>query len=72
MAENALLVRYERFEERIQELPPLQRGFTLGSLWFLVWFGMSLWFGGSPLWSAILQAIVGAVVFGGLEYWRHR
>ncbi len=72
MAENALLVRYERFEGWIQELPPLQRGFALGSIWFLVWFGMSLWLGGSPLWSTIIQAVVGAVVFGSLGYWRHR
>ena len=72
MAERSLLVRHERFEGWIQELPPLQRGFALGTIWFLVWFGMSLWFGGSPLWSATIQAGIGAAVFGGLIYWRHR
>lgn len=64
-----LLTRYRQFEQWVQELPPVQHGFVMGTVWFLTWFGCSVLLGGSSYWAAIIQSVFGAFIFGGLHYW---
>lgn len=60
-----IVSRLRRFNRQINDLPPLQYGFLMASIWIAIWVMMGLLYGESFV-GAFGRGLVGGVVFGTL------